>query len=66
MFIVYFCLTLVVYCCECIEWRVVSGGGDNDVKIWDIESGYVTNTLSGHKQEVVSTKSCAANVRIVL
>ena len=43
----------VVYCCECVEWRVVSGGGDGEVKLWDVESGLVTNTLSGHKQEVV-------------
>ncbi len=42
-----------MYCCDCVDWRVVSGGGDNDIKLWDIESGHVTNTLSGHKQEVV-------------
>ena len=37
-----------------MEWRVISGGGDSDIKLWDIESGLVTNTLTGHKQEVVS------------
>ena len=37
----------------------MSGGGDSDIKVWDIESGYVTNTLSGHKQEVVrAVKIC--------
>ena len=45
--------TVVVYCCDCVGWRIVSGGGDHDIKLWDIESGHVTNTLSGHTQEVV-------------
>ncbi len=34
----------------------MSGGGDHDIKLWDIESGHVTATLSGHTQEVV--RSC--------
>lgn len=49
-------IIIVVYCCDCMEWRVVSGGGDHDIKLWDIESGHVTATLSGHTQEVV--RSC--------
>ncbi len=41
----------------------MSGGGDNDIKLWDIESGYVTNTLSGHKQEVVrAAKFCTQTI----
>ena len=32
----------------------MSGGGDHTIKLWDMESGQVTNTLSGHTQEVVS------------
>lgn len=52
------CLLLVVYCCVCVcsDGKVVSGGGDNLLKIWDLETGHVINTLSGHKQEVVKIK----------
>ena len=44
----------VVYCCVCTGWRVVSGGGDAVIKVWDLETGNVTATLQGHTQEVVS------------
>ena len=32
--------------------RVVSGSGDNTVKIWDAESGEQLRTLSGHRNGV--------------
>lgn len=45
--------TEVIYCCACVESRVVSGSGDHSIKLWDIESGHMTKTLSGHTQEVL-------------
>lgn len=50
----------VVYCCVCTGWRVVSGGGDAVIKVWDLETGNVTATLQGHTQEVVSCDMVAA------
>ena len=32
----------------------MSGGGDHNVKVWDLESGNMIRTLTGHKQEVVT------------
>ena len=32
---------------------MVSGSGDHSIKLWDIESGHMAKTLSGHTQEVV-------------
>ena len=48
---------IVVYCCDCVGWKVVSGGGDSVLKVWDLESGDVSAILSGHTQEVVSVTS---------
>lgn len=48
-----------------MEWRVVSGGGDNDVKLWDIQSGHVTNTLSGHTQEVVRLRDSLSYLHFI-
>lgn len=58
----YYAHFAVIYCCVCVGWRLVSGGGDHDLKIWDMESGHVTNTLSGHKQEVVRVLNKSSNL----
>lgn len=43
----------VVYCCEILDGKVVSGGGDGLVKVWKSQSGLLHSTLTGHTQEVV-------------
>ena len=48
----------VVFCCVCTGQRVVSGGGDGVVNVWDLETGNVTATLTGHTQEVVRYVHC--------
>lgn len=53
----------VVSCCEGM-WegdekksggKVVSGGGDGLVKLWDIQDGKEVLSMAGHTAEVVST-----------
>ena len=44
----------VVYCCQFDHSIVVSGGGDETVRIWDTSTGMCKHTLYGHKGEVVS------------
>ena len=54
------CLYAVVSCCEGV-WeggeegggRVVSGGGDGLVKLWDIREGREILSMTGHCAEVV-------------
>ena len=51
---------IVVSCCEC-AWeggeeaggRVVSGGGDGLVKLWEIHEGKELLSMAGHSAEVV-------------
>ena len=33
---------------------IISGSGDNSIKIWDIKSGQCINTLNGHTHAVIS------------
>lgn len=47
-------LPTVVYCCQIVDEKVVSGGGDGLVKVWKSQSGLLQCTLTGHTQEVVS------------
>jgi WD40 repeat protein/nucleoside phosphorylase len=39
---------------SCDGGRVVSGSGDNTLRIWDLDSGRVLSTLVGHAQPVMS------------
>ena len=56
----------VVSCCEGV-WegeeggeggRVVSGGGDGLVKLWDIQDGREVLSMGGHTAEVVCPSVC--------
>ena len=44
----------MVYCCTARNGRVVSGGGDGHVKLWDMQAGQLITSFLGHEQEVVS------------
>ena len=58
------CICTVVSCCEVVceggeleegGWRVVSGGGDGLVKLWDVKHGRELLSMAGHTAEVVYT-----------
>ena len=34
------------------DGRIVSGSGDNTIKVWDLESGRLLRSLEGHTGEV--------------
>jgi len=40
-----------------LNGRVVSGGGDGHVKLWDLQTGQLITSFLGHEQEVVSGAS---------
>ena len=44
-----------VYCCDFDDKKIISGGGDGLIKIWDSHTGDNTLSLVGHTGEVVST-----------
>ena len=58
-------LVIVVSCCEGV-WeggeesggRVVSGGGEGLVKLWDVHEGRELLSMAGHSAEVVSLIAC--------
>jgi len=47
------------------EKRIVSGSGDDTVKVWDAESGQETLTLKGHLGGVTSVSFSPDGKRIV-
>lgn len=61
------CVSTVVSCCE-VVWggedergvggKVVSGGGDGLVKLWDLQDGREVLSMAGHTAEVVRTLLC--------
>lgn len=53
--VVFFFLSTAVYCCNFDDKRIISGGGDGLIKIWDSHTGENTWTLVGHTGEVVGT-----------
>ena len=42
-----------VYCCDFNDKKIISGGGDGLIKIWDAHTGDNTYSLVGHTGEVV-------------
>ena len=46
-------------------WRIVSGGGDKTLKVWDAESGQETLTLKGYANRVTSESFSPDGHRIV-
>ena len=42
-----------VYCCDFDDKKVISGGGDGLIKVWDAQTGDNTLSLVGHTGEVV-------------
>ena len=48
-----------------IDLRIVSGSGDNTVKIWDAFTGQLINTLTGHYDSVWSVAFSPDNSKIV-
>ena len=66
VFFLLFCA--VVSCCEG-EWnagegkgRVVSGGGDGLVKLWDLRDGREILSMAGHTAEVVCVCACVLHL----
>ena len=45
--------------------RIVSGSGDNTVRVWDAVTGEVINTLTGHSGYVFSVSFSPDGSRIV-
>ena len=35
-------------------WRAVSGGADNVLRVWDLESGLCLRTMEGHSGKITS------------
>ena len=51
-----------VYCLECDINRIVSGGGDNMVVLWDTKTGQSSRSFAGHTQEIVSYTSTSTQL----
>lgn len=47
------CFHVGVYCCQFDEEKLVSGGADCRVVVWDMASGKELRIFTGHTQEVV-------------
>ena len=70
---IYVMCAVVMSCCEGV-WegeggrggRVVSGGGDGLVKLWDIQDGREILSMAGHSAEVVYCVSYRAKHRALL
>jgi WD40 repeat protein len=45
--------------------KIVSGGGDNMIKVWDMDTGKLLNTLNGHSDSVRSVSITSDNSKIV-
>ena len=45
----------VVTCCYFDGEKIVSGSGDNDLRIWQVSPPGCSHILEGHEGEVVST-----------
>ena len=45
--------------------RVVTASGDNNARIWDVESGKELQVLSGHTSRVYSAVFSSDNKRVV-
>ena len=47
---------VAVYCCNFDDKKIISGGSDGLIKIWDAYTGDNTVSFAGHKGEVVRTR----------
>ncbi len=45
---------LVILCCKFDDVKVITGGADALIIIWDIKMGHLMQTLRDHTAEVVS------------
>ena len=50
-----------VYCLQCDINKIVSGGGDNMVVLWDTKTGQSIRSFAGHTQEIVSSTNSFNN-----
>ena len=52
-----FLFYIAVTCCQFDDQLVVSGSADCTVRLWTPSTGTCAQTLTGHKEEVVSTEN---------
>ena len=52
----YILSSIAVYCCNFDDKKIISGGSDGLIKIWDAYTGDNTVSFAGHKGEVVRTR----------
>ena len=49
-------LLVAVNCCQFDEQRIISGGADGTLRIWNTSDGACSSILQGHTGEVVSSQ----------